>query len=500
MDQGHTYSVDKFNEKGLYNVDGTIKPKTYVVKVLRGVKEITPAATATRKVYYKANNKDGETLKDSVTQELTLKASKGTYYVDATLKADDPNAKKLVHIKQATDINGTKINVVDSENTTPIDTSWVIDHTKNLHDVDDQFNFDKPAGEEAPETIGEWHHIPADDINDGADVNVYYFHDQEDVTTDKPGFDIDVKELKKTFIRTIIYRGTRDEGKTYQDVNGSPDSTHVYKQSVTFTRKAIIDSVTKKVVRYTDWTSDKPEMDEAPSKKPSEVGYDKVDKAKVAGISVNPDSDKTDLGLIVVTYTAVVPDGGGSTGGDNGGKEQQPPKDEDKTPNLDKKPEKKPGKSEETKNPEEHKVPGKQKEEKKPEETKKTSKKSDKSETKVASEKSTKKSIKAIKKTVDKSPNSALHSEDWNKNHAPHNEWNENHAARGEWQSNHGQWQANNMPKSEEMSNSSSVTEDKTNTLPQTGEKDSNNSVMGLIALSFASLLSIFGLNRKKKN
>ncbi|MDN6653445.1 MAG: hypothetical protein L0K83_04840, partial [Lactobacillus sp.] len=310
MDQGHTYSVDKFNEKGLYNVDGTIKPKTYVVKVLRGVKEITPAATATRKVYYKANNKDGETLKDSVTQELTLKASKGTYYVDATLKADDPNAKKLVHIKQATDINGTKINVVDSENTTPIDTSWVIDHTKNLHDVDDQFNFDKPAGEEAPETIGEWHHIPADDINDGADVNVYYFHDQEDVTTDKPGFDIDVKELKKTFIRTIIYRGTRDEGKTYQDVNGSPDSTHVYKQSITFTRKAIIDSVTKKVVRYTDWTSDKPEMDEAPSKKPSEVGYDKVDKAKVAGISVNPDSDKTDLGLIVVTYTAVVPDGG----------------------------------------------------------------------------------------------------------------------------------------------------------------------------------------------
>ncbi len=186
-------------------------------------------------------------------------------------------------------------------------------------------------------------HKDSDPTKDGADVNVYYFHDQEDVTTDKPGFDIDVKELKKTFIRTIIYRGTRDEGKTYQDVNGSPDSTHVYKQSVTFTRKAIIDSVTKKVVRYTDWTSDKPEMDEAPSKKPSEVGYDKVDKAKIAGISVNPDSDKTDLGLIVVTYTAVVPDGGGSTGGDNGGKEQQPPKDEDKTPNLDKKPEKSQG-------------------------------------------------------------------------------------------------------------------------------------------------------------
>lgn len=110
-------------------------------------------------------------------------------------------------------------------------------------------------------------HKVSDPTKDGADVNVYYFHDQEDVTTDKPGFDIDVKELKKTFIRTIIYRGTRDEGKTYQDVNGSPDSTHVYKKSVTFTRKAIIDSVTKKVVRYTDWTSDKPEMGEVPSKK-----------------------------------------------------------------------------------------------------------------------------------------------------------------------------------------------------------------------------------------
>ncbi len=65
----------------------------------------------------------------------------------------------------------------------------------------------------------------------------------------------------------VVDHKASDPTKDGADVNGSPDSTHVYKQSVTFTRKAIIDSVTKKVVRYTDWTSDKPEMGEVPSKK-----------------------------------------------------------------------------------------------------------------------------------------------------------------------------------------------------------------------------------------
>lgn len=149
-------------------------------------------------------------------------------------------------------------------------------------------------------------HKASDPTKDGADVNVYYFHDQEDITSDKPEFNIKEKDLQKTFTRMIVYRGTKDGGKTYQDVNGSPDSTHEYKQTVTFTRKAIVDKVTKKVT-YTDWTSNKPEMDEVPSKKPSKVGYDKVDKSQVAGFSVNPNSDNTDLGKTVVTYVATTP-------------------------------------------------------------------------------------------------------------------------------------------------------------------------------------------------
>ncbi len=145
----------------------------------------------------------------------------------------------------------------------------------------------------------------SDPTKNGDDVNVYYFHDQSEVVSDKPEFGIAKKDLQKTFTRTIIYRGTKDGGKTYQDVDGSPISTHEYKQNVTFTRKAVIDKVTKKVLSYTDWASEKPTMDEVPSKKPNEVGYDEVDKPTVEDRSIDPNSDKTDLGTTIVTYTLV---------------------------------------------------------------------------------------------------------------------------------------------------------------------------------------------------
>ena len=115
---------------------------------------------------------------------------------------------------------------------------------------------------------------------------------------------VDIKEETKTFTRTIVYRGTKDDGKTYEDVNGSPDGKNTYKQTVTFTRN--IFSTTDKdgkvtILETTPWKT-QDSMGQVDSKKPSEVGYDKVDIESVSARTVDPNSDKTDLGTTVVTY------------------------------------------------------------------------------------------------------------------------------------------------------------------------------------------------------
>ncbi|WP_331192881.1 mucin-binding protein [Limosilactobacillus pontis] len=115
---------------------------------------------------------------------------------------------------------------------------------------------------------------------------------------------MDVKNLEKTFIRTIVYRGTKDGVKTYEAVNGSPEHTAKYQQTVTFTRRAVIDKVMKKVLSYTDWVAKKAGMDAVASQSPDTVGYDEVDKPQVDGVTVDPNSAQTDLGTITVTYVA----------------------------------------------------------------------------------------------------------------------------------------------------------------------------------------------------
>lgn len=60
----------------------------------------------------------------------------------------------------------------------------------------------------------------SDPTKDGQDLNIYYFHEKKPVDPTKdpdkikdPSFD--PKELTKIFTRTIIYRGTKDNGQTY---------------------------------------------------------------------------------------------------------------------------------------------------------------------------------------------------------------------------------------------------------------------------------------------
>lgn len=201
--------VDEFNTDNLYNSDGTIKPQTYVVKVLRGVKEIKPVATATRQVFYKANSKDGQSLKDPITQEVTVVGQRtdgkddNKLYVDAT----EANATKLVNIKTVDDINGSKVKVIDRENQDPINVTWSIDDTKTKHDVNNKFDFEKPAGDEAPETIGDWNHVSVDDINNVVDP---YAPESGDVKTLAPVYLIykqkaSAHTIHKTVTRTIHY-------------------------------------------------------------------------------------------------------------------------------------------------------------------------------------------------------------------------------------------------------------------------------------------------------
>lgn len=131
-------------------------------------------------------------------------------------------------------------------------------------------------------------------------MNVYYFHDVENVTSELPAMDI--QQLKKTFTRTVVYRGTKDGGKSYQSVNGSPDGKNTYVQTITFTRSALVDKVTHKVVGYTPWESETPSFAAVPSTDPHQLGYGDVDIRTVDSFKVDPSSNKTDLGTTVVTY------------------------------------------------------------------------------------------------------------------------------------------------------------------------------------------------------
>ena len=125
-----------------------------------------------------------------------------------------------------------------------------------------------------------------------------------------PATDHDLDTVKiatetKTFTRTVVYRGTKDGGVHFESVNGSPDGKSTYKQTVTFTRN--IFSTTDKdgkviILETTPWKT-QDSMGQVDSKKPSDVGYDKIDIESVSAITVDPNSDKTDLGTTVVTYT-----------------------------------------------------------------------------------------------------------------------------------------------------------------------------------------------------
>nr|WP_302517944.1 MucBP domain-containing protein [Limosilactobacillus mucosae] len=116
-------------------------------------------------------------------------------------------------------------------------------------------------------------------------------------------------DLTETVKRMINY--VDDQGKP---VNGSPDGTSSYVQTVTFKRTAVVDKVTGKLLGYdtnndgqvdtTDaeraWSPARDEFAEVASKTPAEVGFTHVDRPTVASHVVLPgDQDAT----VTVVYS-----------------------------------------------------------------------------------------------------------------------------------------------------------------------------------------------------
>lgn len=122
---------------------------------------------------------------------------------------------------------------------------------------------------------------------------------------------VDKNQLNKTITRTINYVNTNGD-----KVDGAPDGKDTYKQEVNFTRTAIVDKVTGKLLGYDTnndgkadlgvnegdraWTPVSSTFDAVKSKAPKEVGYDSVNIPTVGAEVVTPaDNDS----VVTVVYS-----------------------------------------------------------------------------------------------------------------------------------------------------------------------------------------------------
>ncbi|MBB1110246.1 YSIRK-type signal peptide-containing protein [Limosilactobacillus sp. pH52_RY] len=259
----------------------------------------------TRTITFVANNDAKSTLSDPISQNVTFD---GHIYVDmVTGQTTTPETVK--------DANGKNVQVATTK---AGNIEWNHD-TQTMDGVRRQYitlnKGDKYATSD--DMVGTWHWISgtADEItltptsDNPEDLQLVYEKNEHETGPDEDHDlpKVDVKQETKTFTRTVVYRGTKDGGKTYQDVNGSPDGKNTYKQTVTFTRNVF--STTNKdgkvtILETDPWTATDSTMGRVDSKKPSEVGYDEVDTKFINARTIDPNKDTTDLGTFIVTYTA----------------------------------------------------------------------------------------------------------------------------------------------------------------------------------------------------
>ena len=249
---------------------------------------------------------------DSVTGEPIPSNLESTVTQTATL------ARNKIYDDQGNFIGYGTVSADGSSYT--IDDSWKVDaQTWTQQDSADLSDYGYTAPDRASVAA-----VTVDGNTTNATEKVYYGHQTTPVTpTDPktPGEPINPKgdvtypdgvakdDLTATVKRTINY--VDENGNK---VNGAPDGTSSYVQTAEFTRTAIVDKVTGKILGYDTnndgkvdtesadraWTPIEKTLDAVKSADPSSVGYDSVDIANVSSLVVTPDQGDT---TVTVTYS-----------------------------------------------------------------------------------------------------------------------------------------------------------------------------------------------------
>ena len=297
---GYTYNLIPSD------VTGTITSNTVndVYYVYEQVKYHTEAETkdVTRTIEYY----------DSVTGEPIPSNLESTVTQTATLN------RNKIYDDQNNFVGYGTISADDSSYT--IDNSWNVDaQTWTQQDSADLSDYGYTAPDRASVAA-----VTVDGKTTNVTEKVYYGHQTTPVTSTDPktpGEPINPKgdvrypdgvskdDLTSTVKRTINY--VDEDGNA---VNGSPDGTSSYEQTAEFTRVAIVDKVTGKILGYDTnndgkvdtesadraWLPISKTLEAVKSADPSSVGYDNVDISNVSSLVVTPGQGDT---TVTVTYS-----------------------------------------------------------------------------------------------------------------------------------------------------------------------------------------------------
>ena len=249
---------------------------------------------------------------DSVTHEPIPSNLESTVTQTATLK------RNKIYDDQNNFIGYGTVSADGSSYT--IDNSWKVDaQTWTQQDSTDLSGYGYTAPDRASVAA-----VTVDGSTTNVTEKVYYGHQTMPVTPTNPGMpgkpinskgDAKYpKGITKNDLTAMVKRTINYVDEDGNKVNGAPDGTSSYVQTAEFTRTAIVNKVTGKILGYdTDndgkvdtenanraWTPIEKTLEAVKSADPSSVGYDKVDTANVSPLVVTPDQgDKT----VTVTYS-----------------------------------------------------------------------------------------------------------------------------------------------------------------------------------------------------
>ncbi|MDC2843045.1 mucin-binding protein [Limosilactobacillus mucosae] len=319
---GKTYRYVK-SDKSM-GTTGTTEVNGYTYNVNPSDATGTIKSTTVNDVYYVYEQVTYHTEAESKDVTRTIE-----YYDSVTGEAIPADLEKTV--TQTVTLNRTKIyddqnnfigygTVSEDGSSYTLDDSWkVADQTWTKQDSADLSDYGYTAPDRASVAA-----VTVDGDTTNVTEKVYYGHQTVPVTPENPGTPgepinpkgnvdypdgVSKDDLTSTVTRTINY--VDEDGNA---VNGSPDGTSSYVQTAEFTRTAILDKVTGKILGYDTnnddkvdtesadraWTPTEKTLEAVKSADPSSVGYDKVDKSTVESLLVTPGQADT---TVTVTYS-----------------------------------------------------------------------------------------------------------------------------------------------------------------------------------------------------